>query len=192
MFMNNVWCLKSLCYRASAVISQILLSVTSEELCDRCWECKSLAKAFCYFVLNPDVTYQPGLPGSSVIWASTQQHRRDVDRALLLAFPHHLWGFPKFRVLEVQDPYHIYLFTIAMARRSTTGVTRKGVRRTEGVLSVYWHKTLCEVCRHTGSVQGLFSFDHTASFAFCRACFNTKEMDLWKEWASVSSNKNFL
>lgn len=59
VFRNNAWCLKSLCYRASAVISQILLSVTSEELSDRCWECNSLAKALCYFVLNPDLTYQP-------------------------------------------------------------------------------------------------------------------------------------
>lgn len=47
MFRNNAGCLKWLCYRASAVISQILLSVTLEEPTDRCWECRTLAKAFC-------------------------------------------------------------------------------------------------------------------------------------------------
>lgn len=142
MFRKKAWCLKWLCYRDSAVISQILLSVTSEEHSDRCWECKSLAKAFCCFVLNPDVTYQPGLPGSRVMGQCTpaQERCRQSPPDLTTEF-------------KVLDPYHIYLFTIAMAGTSTTGVPRKGVRGTEGVLSIYWHKTLCEVCRVTaGSV----------------------------------------
>lgn len=54
------------CYRASAVISKILLSVALQEPTDRCWKRRILAKAFCYFVLNPSVAYQPGLPGSDV------------------------------------------------------------------------------------------------------------------------------
>lgn len=111
----------------------------------------------------------------------TQQYRRDADRALLTLLDH-LWGFSKFKVL---DPHHIYLFTIAMAGTSTAGVTREGVRGTEGVLSIYRHKNLYELCRHTGSLQGLFSLDHTTAFAFCRAYLNTKELSLWKEWASI-------
>lgn len=67
MFRNDAWCLKRLYYRSCAVISQILLSMASEEPSDRCWECKSLAKVFCQFVLNPDVTYQPDLPASNVM-----------------------------------------------------------------------------------------------------------------------------
>lgn len=122
------------------------------------------------------------LPGSSITWANTQQHRRDVNRALLTLLDR-LWGFPKFKVL---DPYHIHLFTIVVAETSTTGVTRKGMRWTEGVLSLYWHETLWGVQAHR-----LTACNHTTSFACCRACFNTKEFGLWKEWASMSSNKIF-
>lgn len=135
-----------------------MLSVTSEELSDWCWECKSLGKAFCYFVLNPDVTYQPGLPGSTVTWPNRQQHRRDVDRALLTLLDH-LWAFSKFKVF---NPYLIYLFTIAMAGTSTTGVTRRGVKGTDcpftGIkLCVRCAGTQahCRVCSHVTTQQHL-------------------------------------
>lgn len=99
-----------------------------------------------------------GLPGSGVIWASTQQHRRDIDRALLLASLDHLWGFPKFKVL---DPYHIYLFTIAMARTSTSGMTRKGVRGTEGCTVEYCPFTGIKLSARCAGTQ-----------AHCRGCFH--------------------
>lgn len=118
---------KSLCYRPSAVISQISLSVTSEELSDRCLQCKSLPKAFCYFVLNPDVTYQPGLPGSSIIWANTQQHRRDIDRALLTLVDH-LWGFPKFKVLDLTMYIYLQLWWLEQAPLVWLGKVWEGQR----------------------------------------------------------------
>lgn len=176
VFRNNAWCLKSLCYKASAVISQILLSVTSEELNDRCWKCKSLAKAFCYLVLNPDVTYQPGLPGSSV-HSSTEEMQTEPSwpywitsevslssRCLILT----IFIYLQLQWLE-QAPL-VWLGKVWEVQREYCPFT--GIKIS---MSCAGTQARCRVCSHVTTQQHLLF----------GAYLNTKELSLWKEWASI-------